>query len=367
MTIESIRHDAETIASKYVKLSRQYREVGKELHDMLYEVWPSGVPELNIPMQRLQKIEPSNDTIIAIEGHPFTLSDVIGIGNFGKVFAASTGDGTTVAIKIVPKKRMLSQRAVLRLAAQLTVLTEPDPAERHPNILYVDYALHSTRALYLVMPRLSGDLYNLMERYKTGLDETMAMTIIASVLGALAHLQTRGFAHRDVKSENILIEYTQGDQDGLQVTDVRVIDFDSCCAVAHESILADAPRADAPVKPPGSFGFMSPETLSNTVADPSLADVWSAGCVLMEMVTGPRWFTEEWLQIYRDHKGQIARPGGLDIAQAQEVADRLSACTVRVLGTLQDPTVRSVLENSLRIDPTVRTPAAELLALFPGT
>ena len=90
-----------------------------------------------------------------------------------------------------------------------------------------------------------------------------------------------------------------------------------------------------PGEAPGSLGFMAPEAMVKNVPDPTKLDVWSAACVLLELVNclfyarvepfsltelqeaydlissvmhawqgvGHEWFDDEWLAIYKLHRG----------------------------------------------------------------
>ena len=65
-----------------------------------------------------------------------------------------------------------------------------------------------------------------------------------------------------------------------------------CCGTT------DAPRSEGH----GSLGFMAPEAMVKNVPDPTKLDVWSLACVLMEMRMGRAWFSESWLEPYRDSR-----------------------------------------------------------------
>ena len=72
--------------------------------------------------------------------------------------------------------------------------------------------------VYLVMPRFGcGDVFGFITEFAgevNDFDESVAMSVVRPVLSALSHLHTRGFAHRDVKSENILVDYVK-DESGM--------------------------------------------------------------------------------------------------------------------------------------------------------
>lgn len=86
-------------------------------------------------------------------GEQFLLTECIGKGNFGVVYACTQPDGSRAALKKVPKSKFLTLKATSRLASEFRLLREPDPSRRHPNILYINDVLTSRSHLYMVMPR----------------------------------------------------------------------------------------------------------------------------------------------------------------------------------------------------------------------
>ena len=69
------------------------------------------------------------------------------------------------------------------------------------------------------------------------------------------------------------------------------------CDVAATS-LKDSPDSLGFMAPdaPGSLGFMAPEAMIRNVPDPTKLDVWSAACVLMELVRDATCLP--WLLLY---------------------------------------------------------------------
>ena len=74
-----------------------------------------------------------------------------------------------------------------------------------------------------------------------GLQEDLALQVIKPVVSALCHLNRMGFAHRDVKSENILVQFNKDSDTGdVAILDVRLIDFDMYVSVLNTPCLVSS-------------------------------------------------------------------------------------------------------------------------------
>ena len=125
------------------------------------------------------------------------------------------------------------------------------------------------QVVFLVMELVRGRTLRhlLAERGRLQADE--ATSLLEPVLAALAAAHRAGLVHRDVKPENVLIS-----DDGL----VKVADFGLARAVAATTTTQDGVVF-------GTAAYVAPEQVSRGAADPR-TDVYSAGIVLYEMLTG---------------------------------------------------------------------------------
>jgi serine/threonine protein kinase len=157
---------------------------------------------------------------------------------------------------------------------------------RHPNVVPTLDVVSTEGELFLVMEYVPGEnLARCLSGYYKPLGERMPLPIALGVLaGALhglhaAHLakseqgEPLDIVHRDVSPQNILIG-----TDGLP----RLLDFGVAKAVGR---MEDPPSASLKGKP----CYMAPEQIEGREVD-RLADVFSAGAVLWELLTGERLF-----------------------------------------------------------------------------
>lgn len=121
---------------------------------------------------------------------------------------------------------------------------------------------------FLVMELVDGGtLRDLLRRGPLALP--VALSVAEPLLGALAAAHAAGLIHRDVKPENVLIS-GRGE--------VKVADFGLVRAVsAHTAASGDVIL--------GTVAYLSPEQVSTGTAD-ARSDVYAAGIVLFEMLTG---------------------------------------------------------------------------------
>jgi len=195
-----------------------------------------------------------------------------------------------------------------RLAARLA----------HPNVVAVfDQGVDRGQA-FLVMELIRGRTLRELIREHGRLSPALAVTIIEQVLVALAAAHRAGLVHRDVKPGNILL----GD-DGA----IKVADFGLAAAVAQ--LAAES----GPVI--GTASYIAPEQVSTGRAD-ARSDVYSAGVVLYEMLTGtPPHHGADSAAIAAAHVRRDVPPPSW---QAPDVPDDLDALTVRA--TRRNPAAR---------------------------
>jgi serine/threonine-protein kinase len=187
----------------------------------------------------------------------------------------------TVALKIIHPSQAQDARA--QLAGFLERFTdEAKTIARltHPNVVAV-YDQGTHRGLpYLIMEYVRGRTLRdiLAERRRLNPDEALA--ILEQMLAAIAAAHRAGLVHRDVKPENVLVaEAPSGGAGNLVDSVVKVADFGLARAVEASA------EDDAGSQLMATVAYVAPELVASGHADPR-TDVYSAGIVLFEMLTG---------------------------------------------------------------------------------
>ncbi|NES29545.1 Stk1 family PASTA domain-containing Ser/Thr kinase [Micromonospora terminaliae] len=187
----------------------------------------------------------------------------------------------TVAVKIIHPTQAPEARA--RMAGFVERFTdEAKTIARltHPNVVAVyDQGSHAGLP-YLVMEYVRGRTLRdvLAERRRLSPDEALA--IAEQMLAAIAAAHRAGLVHRDVKPENVLVaEPPTGGTTSLVDSVVKVADFGLARAVEASAEEENGNQLMATV------AYVAPELVTQGHADPR-TDVYSAGIVLFEMLTG---------------------------------------------------------------------------------
>jgi serine/threonine-protein kinase len=170
----------------------------------------------------------------------------------------------------------------------------------HPNVVAVyDQGTHAALP-YLVMEYVRGRTLRevLAERRRLGPQEALA--ILEQMLAAIAAAHRAGLVHRDVKPENVLVaEAPTASVNSLVDGVVKVADFGLARAVEASADDAGGAQLMATV------AYVAPELVTEGHADPR-TDVYSAGIVLFEMLTGRVPYTGDrpvdvaWQHVDRD-------------------------------------------------------------------
>ena len=179
------------------------------------------------------------------------------------------------------KSYVNSVASLKRVSTELQLL---HTASSVPHTLLPIHEMFQTSShFYYTMPRYGRDVFDFMklsDHSMRGVGYENAVVIFTSVCEALASLHSRGYAHRDVKSENVLVEYASKPDVAYRVTGVKLIDLGLACDISDEMTRYEAC---------GSRGFMAPEAIVRRVRHPALLDSWSLACLGLEIVLGRQW------------------------------------------------------------------------------
>jgi len=275
----------------------------------------------------------------------FEVHGILGKGGMGTVYSAF--DPTIqrpVAIKALIK-RALDPDLAMGILDRFKREAQAAGRLMHPNIVQVyDYG-ESLEVAFIAMELVAGKTLHqrLLERKRYDFKQIGA--IIEQLLSALEYAHQNGVIHQDIKPANILLT-----NDGR----IKVTDF----GIAH----VESTRMIINSEPLGTPHFMAPELLNGAAATPA-CDVYSAGTVAFELLTGQRAFSGTTAFVMRqvmDPEVRVSAPSLVDPRIAPELDEAMS----RALAKRPEDRFQSAVEFRLAFQRGIDATLAALGEVF---
>ncbi|CAI9269884.1 unnamed protein product [Lactuca saligna] len=200
---------------------------------------------------------------------------VVGAGSFGIVFQAKCIEtGETVAIKKVLQDKRYKNR-------ELQLMRTMD----HPNVVSLKHCFYSTTSkdelfLNLVMEYVPETIFRVLKHHS---DARQRMPLIYvklytyQIFRGLAYMHmVAGACHRDLKPQNVLVDPL--------THQVKICDFGSAKMLV---------RGEANISYICSRFYRAPELIFGATEYTTSIDIWSAGCILAELLLGQPLFPGE--------------------------------------------------------------------------
>ena len=190
----------------------------------------------------------------------------------------------------------------------------------HPHVVAVFDQGEDDGSMFLAMEYVPGQTLREVMQAEGPLTPRAALDIMDPVLQALSAAHRAGIIHRDVKPENVILR-----EDGT----VKVADFGLARAVTTQTTTAQTGMLL------GTVAYLSPEQVERGIAD-ARSDVYAAGLILFEMLTGTKAFTgDSPIHVAYQHvHGSIPAPS----SRVESVPSELD--TLVALATARDPDQR---------------------------
>ena len=294
----------------------------------MVEMRTNGANSVGIVPNGLTESDPENRPVFK-----WVKGELIGKGTYGRVYLAlNATTGEMIAVKQVELPRTAADRdssrqrsIVSALKSEIETLKDLD----HPNVvtcLGFEETLDTLSIFLEYVP--GGSIGSCLRRYGK-FEEDMTSSFLNQTLQGLAYLHKQGILHRDLKADNLLVDY----QGTCKISDFGTVR-------RSEDIYANVENMSLQ----GTIFWMAPEVVSLSRKGYSAkVDIWSLGCVVLEMLAGRRpWSDEEAIQaMFKIGAQRRAPPVPPDVKLSKPAAH--------------------FLRNCFEIDPDRRPTAARLL------
>ena len=204
----------------------------------------------------------------------YQIQKKLGEGGMGAVYLVRhKQNGQLAALKVMLSKVAVNADAKRDFLREI----ESTRALQHKYIVtFLDSGVEKSIIYFLVEYCQGGSIYDLMLRQRRCLTLKEAMPMMLQALEGLAFAHQRGFVHRDLKPQNILLS----GMEGLQVA--KIADL----GLAKSFITAGLSGMTVTGGVSGSFPFMPREQLTNFKYVKPVSDVWAMGATCYNILTG---------------------------------------------------------------------------------
>lgn len=293
-----------------------------------YEIWfPEVLPVFTSNFVK-QNLRPLSEV--------YQLGEQLGEGSFGTVYSAEhklSGE-RRVCKKIAKTGSIMTGDQILQEIGNMAMLD-------HPNVIKVfEYFDDPDFVCQIIEPCYGGELQDKVNIFRTTgeapYDEAFICDVMKQTLRALAFMHSKPFLHKDLKPQNIMLADKES-------SSIKVIDF----GIAE--LFNPSQKFAAYVG--GTRLFMAPESFRQEMTPK--VDIWAAGVILYNMLTGDYPFVAQW-----------PPPRGKDQAWwEQQTAYKIckEAPARNVLLNSWSPACADLLMKMLEKDDTVRPDATQCL------
>ncbi|ATY64699.1 mitogen activated kinase kinase kinase mekk3 [Cordyceps militaris] len=231
---------------------------------------------------------------------------LIGKGTYGRVYLgmnATTGEFLAVKeVEVNAKAAGGDKNKMREMVAALDQEIDTMQHLDHINIVQYLGCERKETSISIFLEYISGGSIGSCLRKHGRFEESVVSSLTRQTLSGLAYLHREGILHRDLKADNILL------------------DLDGTCKISDFGISKKTDNIygnDKTNNMQGSVFWMAPEVIrSQGEGYSAKVDIWSLGCVVLEMFTGRRpWSKEEAVgAIYKIANGETPpMPEDLDL------------------------------------------------------
>ena len=261
----------------------------------------------------------------------YLIDAVVGSGGLGIVYRARDRVlGEQVALKVLrPEVLANDDQAAAKLADELRVARRIS----HRNVVRVHDIGESDGVMFLTMEYVDGASLATIIETRGALQGNAVLSIARQLMRALAVMHAEGVVHGDLKPANLLL----GPNGVLKLSDFgisRIVRLTTRDAATHQE-----PRGDSIARLSGATvgtpEYMAPEQLIGALPTPA-SDIYSAGIVLHECLTGTTPFEAETRMTFLAHKLDVTPASTRAVPAIVTASSSLEAVIARMMAPTVD-------------------------------
>ncbi|EEP82631.1 BCK1 protein [Uncinocarpus reesii 1704] len=279
-----IRRNQSSAASKNAQSGMLRRKSTKMFGARIMQISPKPgsrlsdldpLPQHPVPFEKVPQRQP---TFRIIRG------ELIGKGTYGRVYLGMNAEtGEFLAVKLVEVNQKAAGYDKDRIKEMVSAMDqEIDTMQHleHPNIVQYLGCHRTELSISIYLEYIPGGSIGSCLRKHGKFEESVVKSLTIQTLRGLSYLHNQGILHRDLKADNILL------------------DLDGTCKISDFGISKKTDNIygnDVTNSMQGSVFWMAPEVVQSQGKGYSAkVDIWSLGCVVLEMFAGRRpWSKEE--------------------------------------------------------------------------
>uniref|UniRef100_H0ZIR7 Cyclin dependent kinase 15 n=1 Tax=Taeniopygia guttata TaxID=59729 RepID=H0ZIR7_TAEGU len=217
---------------------------------------------------------------------------------------------------------------------------------KHANIVLLHDIIHTKETLTFVFEYMHTDLAQYMVQHPGGLHACNVMLFMFQLLRGLAYIHQQHILHRDLKPQNLLISC---------LGELKLADF----GLARAQSIPRQTYSSEVV----TLWYRPPDVLLGATAYSSDIDIWSAGCIFVEMIQGQPIFaatsgTHEQLE-------KIWAVLGVPTEDTWPGLSKLPSYNPELVASRRPQRLRVTCDRMSRV-PAAENLASRMLTAFPG-
>ena len=228
----------------------------------------------------------------------FSLLKSIGKGAFGEVFLTSKeGTNQLFATKKVSKQKVNSPTLKKYFFNEISILKEIN----HKNIIHFEAIKHTVHNFYIITEYCNGGglsdcLLKYRKLYKKPFSEEIVQHVMRQIVEALKYLHGKRIIHRDIKLDNILVNFeNEKDKNSLNMlkAQIKMIDFGFATHLGSKNLRYSTLGSPINMDPILLKKLATTNSVANLIGYDEKADIWSLGTVCYEMLIGQGVFNAQ--------------------------------------------------------------------------